>query len=71
MWRLQLLTWLQLLRPLLRERVDRENVDHLLEPRLESDPDEFGTRRPVLLQQRQEQVELLEPELEDRLHAEL
>ncbi|TNC22439.1 hypothetical protein [Mumia zhuanghuii] len=70
-WWLQLLARLQLLAALLRERLDWEDVDALLQDRLEADADELGPCRAVLVQQRQEQLELLEAELEDRLHASL
>lgn len=55
----------------MRERLDWEDVDHVLKPCLEPDPDEVHTCRPVLLQQRDEQVELLESKVEDRLHPEV
>lgn len=70
-WRVQLFPWLQLLAPLLRERLDWEDVDYVLQDCLESDSDELGACCAVVLQQRQEQLELLEPELEDWVHPDL
>lgn len=69
--RVQVLAWLQLLAPLLWERLDREHVRPLLQARVDADPEKVGSRRPFLLQQRQEQLKLLEAEFERRLYADV